>query len=65
MCLCFRDPNRVPRIENRVPGIRENYHRVSKIMKIGSLESVKSCPYRTIPAPDIFLRKTLLKARMW
>jgi len=28
---CFRDTNRVPRIENRVPGIGENYHRVSKI----------------------------------
>jgi len=24
----FRDPIRVPRIEHRVPRIRENYHRV-------------------------------------
>jgi len=28
---CFRDPIRVPRIENRVPRIKENYHRVPKI----------------------------------
>jgi len=28
---CFRDPIRVPRIENRVPRIRENYHRVPRI----------------------------------
>ena len=27
----FRDPIRVPRISNRVPRIRENYHRVLKI----------------------------------
>jgi len=43
---CFRDPIRVPRIENRVPRIRENYHRVPrirenrvpKIREIGSLQ---------------------------
>jgi len=28
---CFRDPNRVPGIENRVPRIRKNYHRVPRI----------------------------------
>jgi len=28
---CFRDPIRVPRIENRVPRIRENNHRVPRI----------------------------------
>jgi len=28
---CFRDPIRVPRIENRVTRIRENYHRVPRI----------------------------------
>jgi len=28
---CFRDPIRVPRIENRVPRIRESYHRVRRI----------------------------------
>jgi len=33
---CFRDPIRVPRIENRFPRIREN--RVPKIREIGSLE---------------------------
>jgi len=32
-------PIRVPRIENRVPRIRENYHRVPESKKIGSLES--------------------------
>jgi len=42
----FRDPIRVPRISNRVPTIRENYHRVPKIREnrvprireIGSLQ---------------------------
>jgi len=42
----FRDPIRVPRISNRVPRIRENYHRVLKIREnrvprireIGSLQ---------------------------
>jgi len=42
--MCFRDPIRVPRIENRVPRLRENYHpvhrirenRVPKIREIGS-----------------------------
>ena len=42
----FRDPIRVPRISNRVPRIRENYHRVPKIREnrvprireIGSLQ---------------------------
>jgi len=28
---CFRDPIRVPRIESRVPRIRENYHQVPRI----------------------------------
>jgi len=27
----FRDPIRVPRTSNRIPGITENYHRVPKI----------------------------------
>jgi len=27
----FKDPNRGPRIENRVPRIRENYHRIPRI----------------------------------
>ena len=43
---CFRDPIRVPRISNRVPRIRENYHRVPtirenrvpRIREIGSLQ---------------------------
>jgi len=42
----FRDPIWVPRISNRVPRIRENYHRVLKIREnrvarireIGSLQ---------------------------
>jgi len=33
---CFRDPIRVPRIENRVPRIKEN--RVPRIREIGSLQ---------------------------
>ena len=43
--MCFMDPNRVPRIENRDPRIRENLHwvprfrenRVPRIREIGSL----------------------------
>ena len=43
---CFRDPIQVPRFENRVPRIRENYHlvprtrenRVPRIREIGSLQ---------------------------
>jgi len=43
---CFREPIRVPRIENRVPRIRENHHRVPRIKEnrvprireIGSLQ---------------------------
>jgi len=43
---CFRDPIRVPRIENRIPRIRENYHRlpeirgnrVPRVREIGSLQ---------------------------
>jgi len=43
---CFRGPNRVPRIKNRVPRISENYHRVPRIREnrvpiireIGSLQ---------------------------
>jgi len=41
---CFRDPIWVPRIENRDPRIRENYHQVPRIrenrvlrIRIGSL----------------------------
>ena len=46
----FSDPIRVPRISNWVPRIRENYHRVLKSEKIGSLESEKSGPYRSKPS---------------
>jgi len=42
---CFRDPIRVPRIENRVPRIKEIYHQVRRIrenrvprIRIGSLQ---------------------------
>jgi len=28
---CFKDPNQGPRIENRVPRIREKYHRIPRI----------------------------------
>jgi len=34
----FRDPIWVPRIENRVPKIRGNYQRVSRIREIVSLQ---------------------------
>jgi len=46
---CFRNPIRVPRIKNRVPRIRENYHWALESKKIGSLESEKSGPYKSIP----------------
>jgi len=36
--MCFRDPIRVPRNENQVLKIRENYHRVPRIREIGSLQ---------------------------
>jgi len=47
----FRDPIRVPRIENRVPRIRENHHRiprtrenrVPRIREIGSLQVHSRC----------------------
>ena len=47
---CFRDPNRVPRIENWIPRIKENYQRVSKIRE----NRVPTGPYRV---PNIFLKK--------
>jgi len=58
-CICtrvflrrFRDPTRVPRISNRVPRIRENYHRVNKIRE----NRVPTNPNRV---PNIFLKKKL------
>ena len=48
--MCFRDPIRVPKIENRVPRISENYHRVPKIRE----NRVPAGPYRV---PNIFLKK--------
>jgi len=47
---CCRYPIRVPRIENRVPGMRENYHRVPRIKE----NRVPTGPYRV---PNIFLKK--------
>jgi len=41
---CFRDPIRVPRIENRVPRTSENYHRVPRIREIGSLQVYTGYP---------------------
>jgi len=49
---CFRDPIRVHRIGNRVPKIRENYHRVPKIRN-----RVPTGPHRV---PNIFLKNTLI-----
>jgi len=34
----FRDPIRIPRIENRVNRIRKNSHRIPRIREIGSLQ---------------------------
>jgi len=47
---CFRDPIWVPRIENRVPRIRENYDRVPRIIETNL--------YRV---PNISLKKNLSK----
>ena len=49
---CFWDPMRVPRIENRVPRHRENYHRVPN-----RENRVPMCPYQV---PNIFLKKNEL-----
>jgi len=48
---CFRDPIRVPRIENRVPRISENDHRVPRIRE----NRVPKNQYRV---PNIFFKKT-------
>jgi len=45
------DPIRIPRIENRVPRISENYHRVSRIRENRVPRTEKSGPYRSIPGP--------------
>jgi len=45
----FRDQIRVPRIEHRVPGIGENYHRVPRIRENRVLRIRESSPYRSIP----------------
>ena len=37
---CFRDTIRDPRIENRVPRIREDYLRVPRIRETGSLQFI-------------------------
>jgi len=50
---CFRDPIRVPRIENRVTRISENYHWVPRIRE----NRVPTCRYRV---PNIFLKKNRL-----
>jgi len=50
---CFRDPIRVPRIENRVPRIRENYQ--GKYLNgYCNQVQVPTGPYRP---PNIFLEK--------
>jgi len=45
----FRYPIRVPRIENRVPRIRESYHRIPRIKE----NRVPTGPYRV---PNVFLK---------
>jgi len=49
----FRDPNRVPRISNRVPKVRENYHRVPKIRE-------NRVPTDPNQVHNIFLKKNML-----
>jgi len=60
----FRDPIWVPRISNRVPRIRENYHRVTKIREnrvprireIGSLQiHTGYLTFSLKKKPDIFV----------
>ena len=48
--MCFMDSNRVPRIENRDPRIRENHHWVPRFRE----NRVPTCPYQV---PNIFLKK--------
>jgi len=52
---CLRDPIRVPRIENRVPRIKENYHQVLRIGENRVPRIRESGPYRVL---KIFLKKT-------
>jgi len=62
----FRNPSRVPRISNRVPRIRENYHRVPnirenrvpKIREIGSLQIHTG--YLTFSLEKLFLLVLLI-----
>jgi len=49
----FRDPIQVPRIENRVPRISENYHRVPRIRE-------NRIPTGLYLVSDIFLKRTLI-----
>jgi len=49
---CFRDPIRVHRIENRIPRIRENYQRVSRIRE----NRIGTGPYWV---PNNFLKSKL------
>jgi len=51
---CFRDPVRVPRIENRVTSISENYHRVPRIRE----NRVPTGPYRV---RNIFFKKNCIR----
>ena len=48
-----RDPIRVSRIENRVPAIRENHHRVPRIKE-------NRVPTGSHRVPNIFLKKTCI-----
>jgi len=46
----FSDPIRVPRISNRVPRIRENYHRVPKIRenRVPRIKDIGSLQIQTV-----------------
>jgi len=56
----FRDPIRVPRISNRVPRMRENYHRVPKIRKnrVPRIREIGSIQIRT-GFLTFYLKKTV------
>jgi len=56
----FRDSIRVHRISNRVARIRENYHRVPKIIKNRVPKIIKNqVPTDLNRVPNIFLKKNL------
>ena len=62
----FRDPNQVHRISNRVPRIRENYHRVPKFRQ-NWVPRIREIQVPTDPywVTNIFLKKKLATASVF